>query len=95
VGLVIHRAHPWEEDIESMLSTPPPGRPIPRVPRLTVLDTIVEHKWGEIAAARAAVPEADLDAGAASMPAARDFTAALLAGMRVIAEVKKASPSAG
>jgi indole-3-glycerol phosphate synthase len=63
---------------------------------VTILDTIVERKWTEIAAARAAVPEPELERRAAAMPPARDFTAALLRpGMRVIAEVKKASPSAG
>jgi indole-3-glycerol phosphate synthase len=63
---------------------------------VTILDTIVRHKWGEIAAAGAAVPEAELDRRAAVLPPARDFTAALLRpGVRVIAEVKKASPSAG
>jgi indole-3-glycerol phosphate synthase len=63
---------------------------------VTILDTIVEHKWAEIAAARAAVPEAELDRRAAALPPARDFAAALLRpGVRVIAEVKKASPSAG
>jgi indole-3-glycerol phosphate synthase len=63
---------------------------------VTILDTIVERKWTEIAAAKAAVPEADLERRAAALPPARDFTGALLKpGMRVIAEVKKASPSAG
>ena len=63
---------------------------------MTVLDTIVEHKWAEIAAAKAAIPEADLEHRAAAEPPARDFAGALLRpGMRVIAEVKKASPSAG
>ena len=63
---------------------------------MTILDTIVAHKWTEIAAAKAAVPEADLEWRAVSVPPARDFTGALLRpGMRVIAEVKKASPSAG
>jgi indole-3-glycerol phosphate synthase len=63
---------------------------------VTILDTIVEHKWAEIAAARAAVPEAELDRRAAAQAPARDFTAALLRpGLRVIAEIKKASPSAG
>lgn len=63
---------------------------------MTILDTIVQHKWAEVAAAKAAIPEADLDRRAAARPPARDFTAALLRpGLRVIAEVKKASPSAG
>lgn len=63
---------------------------------MTILDTIVARKWTEIAAAKAAVSEAELERRAASQPPARDFTAALLRpGMRVIAEVKKASPSAG
>jgi indole-3-glycerol phosphate synthase len=63
---------------------------------VTILDTIVRHKRAEIAAARAAVPEADLERRAAAMPPARDFTQALRGpGMRLIAEVKKASPSAG
>jgi indole-3-glycerol phosphate synthase len=63
---------------------------------VTILDTIVGHKRTEVVAAKAAVPEAELERRAAAMPPARDFTGALLRpGMRVIAEVKKASPSAG
>jgi indole-3-glycerol phosphate synthase len=63
---------------------------------VTILDTIVHDKWAEIAAARAAVPEADLERRVAAMPPTRDFTAALRKpGVRLIAEVKKASPSAG
>ncbi|HKB02390.1 MAG TPA: indole-3-glycerol phosphate synthase TrpC [Gemmataceae bacterium] len=63
---------------------------------MTILDTIVRHKWAEIAAAKAAAPEADLERRAAGMPPARDFSGALTKpGMRLIAEVKKASPSAG
>jgi indole-3-glycerol phosphate synthase len=63
---------------------------------VTILDTIVEHKWAEIAGARGLFSEAELERRAASLPPARDFTGAVLRpGMRVIAEVKKASPSAG
>jgi indole-3-glycerol phosphate synthase len=63
---------------------------------VTILDTIVRHKWAEIAAAKTTVPEGDLERRAAAMPPARDFAGALAQpGMRVIAEVKKASPSAG
>ena len=63
---------------------------------MTILDTIVQHKWAEIAAAKAAVPAADLELRAAARLPTRDFTAALTQpGMRIIAEVKKASPSAG
>jgi indole-3-glycerol phosphate synthase len=79
-----------------MLSTAPTGRPIQRDGHLTILDTIVEQKWAEIAAAKAATPAAELERRVAILPPTRDFTSALkLPGMRIIAEVKKASPSAG
>jgi len=63
----------------------------------TILDDIVRRKGPEIAAARAAVSEADLERRVADLPPPRDFRAALLAvpGVAVIAEVKKASPSLG
>ncbi len=63
----------------------------------TILDRIVAGKREEIAAARARVPEADLGRTLAQAPAVRDFRAALGQGpgVQVIAEVKKASPSAG
>jgi indole-3-glycerol phosphate synthase len=63
----------------------------------TILDRIVESKLKEIAAAKDRVPERDLEAGLPSLPPVRDFTAALRrpGEIRVIAEVKKASPSAG
>jgi indole-3-glycerol phosphate synthase len=63
---------------------------------VTILDTIVEQKWAEIAALKAAVPAVDLERRAAALPPPRDFAQALRRpGMRIIAEVKKASPSAG
>lgn len=63
----------------------------------TILDRIVETKWQEIAAAKAVLPERDLESRVADRPPARDFVAALNrpGEVRVIAEVKKASPSAG
>ena len=63
----------------------------------TILDRIVETKLREIDAARRAVPDADLERRAAKLPTTRDFTGSLCRPGRVavIAEVKKASPSAG
>ncbi len=62
----------------------------------TILDRIVAGKPAEVAAARARVPDADLERRIADLPPGRDFHAALEAGgVQVIAEVKKASPSAG
>jgi indole-3-glycerol phosphate synthase len=63
----------------------------------TILDRIVETKWQEIAAARARTPEPDLERRVHDRPPARGFAAALRVPgeVRVIAEVKKASPSAG
>lgn len=62
----------------------------------TILDRIVATKREEIASARDRLPEAALERRASAMPAVRDFRAALRGpGIRVIAEVKKASPSAG
>ncbi|MCH8828561.1 MAG: indole-3-glycerol phosphate synthase TrpC [Planctomycetes bacterium] len=62
-----------------------------------VLDDIVVHKRGEIAAAKQRLPEAELRRQLADAPRVRDFVAALRASddVALIAEVKKASPSAG
>lgn len=62
-----------------------------------ILDEMVATKRQEIAAARAARPESDLLAALADAPPVRDFLAALPVegGIRLIAEVKKASPSKG
>lgn len=62
----------------------------------TILDTIVAAKRREVAAARAAVPIRDLARRLGALPPVRGFEAALRQpGMQIIAEVKKASPSAG
>lgn len=63
----------------------------------TILDRIVQTKWREIATARTAVPEAELEKRVRDLPPTRGFVAALRVPgeVRVIAEVKKASPSAG
>ncbi len=63
----------------------------------TILDRIVETKRGEIARARATTSEADLERRIADLPPARDFHAAIrrFNQITLIAEVKKASPSAG
>jgi indole-3-glycerol phosphate synthase len=63
----------------------------------TILDRIVAYKREEVTAARRRVSEAELEARLAALPPVRDFRAALEAGpgVQVIAEVKKASPSAG
>jgi len=63
----------------------------------TILDTIVAHKRREIDAARTRMPEVELERRLAQAPPVRDFRAALERGpgVAVIAEVKKASPSAG
>lgn len=63
----------------------------------TILDRIVETKRREIAAARASVPDAEMERRAAAAPPGRDFRGAIrkFNFITLIAEVKKASPSAG
>jgi indole-3-glycerol phosphate synthase len=63
----------------------------------SLLDKIVAAKRVEIAAAKEARPESELRELAAAAPPARDFFSALSAPgpIRLIAEVKKASPSRG
>ncbi len=63
----------------------------------TILDKIVATKREEVAQAKAVMPEESLRKQLAYVPPAMDFFAALSAGppIRLIAEVKKASPSKG
>ncbi len=65
----------------------------------TILDVIVETKRGEVAAAKAARPIEALRAAVAGMPRPRNLYGALAAepvrGVHLIAEIKRASPSAG
>ena len=63
----------------------------------TILDEIVATQRRELAAAKARMPLEELEAQAAEAPPVRDFRAALAGPgpIRLIAEVKKASPSGG
>ncbi|HTU17562.1 MAG TPA: indole-3-glycerol phosphate synthase TrpC [Gemmataceae bacterium] len=63
----------------------------------SILDRIVAYKHQEIAAARARIPDVILEQRLGEAPLPRDFRAALESapGMAILAEVKKASPSAG
>lgn len=64
---------------------------------MTVLDDILVETRKTIAADQAAIPAAQLEAELDNLPPCRDFHAALAAGdsVQLIAEVKRASPSAG
>jgi len=63
---------------------------------LGVLQEIVAHKRGELAARRARVPLDEVRGRASDAPPARAFlTAVRRPPIRLIAEVKGASPSAG
>lgn len=61
------------------------------------LNEIFEHKRSEVAAAKALLPESELEAIARSMPPTKGFLRALTGhpDLALIAEVKKASPSMG
>ncbi len=63
----------------------------------TILDKIVATKREEVTQAKAVMPEESLRKQLAYVPPVKDFFAALSAGppIRLIAEVKKASPSKG
>lgn len=65
----------------------------------TILDRILETKRREVEAARRALPESVLRDQVAGLPPTRDFAAALQPAepgqVAIIAEVKRASPSAG
>jgi indole-3-glycerol phosphate synthase len=63
----------------------------------SLLDKIVASKRREIEAARQSVSAGELEARLGNAPAVRDFRAALErpGNVQIIAEVKKASPSAG
>lgn len=62
-----------------------------------ILDRIVATKWDEIQTARSRISDQELERRLADAPAPRGFEAALRVPgeIRIIAEVKKASPSAG
>ena len=64
---------------------------------MTILDDILVRTRETIAADRSSVPANELEAMMSDLPPTRDFVAALAAGgqVQLIAEVKKASPSAG
>ncbi|MBX3440269.1 MAG: indole-3-glycerol-phosphate synthase, partial [Planctomycetaceae bacterium] len=64
---------------------------------VNVLDEIVAHKRLEVAEAKSLRPQGELLSQLNDTPPLRDFAGALQAGLRMhlIAEVKKASPSAG
>jgi indole-3-glycerol phosphate synthase len=63
---------------------------------MTILDEIVSSKCDEVGRARQAKGFDEICAEAAAAPPARDFRGALVSqgGIRLIAEIKKASPSA-
>jgi len=62
-----------------------------------ILDTIIAHKQKELAAEQAQVPLAKLGAEVKNLPPTRDFRGAIIGSdtVKLIAEVKKKSPSKG
>ena len=73
-----------------------PSEPLPIVNN--ILETITAHKRDEIAAARQRCPIEQLQQRLAAAPPVRDFVGALRSapgGLGLIAEIKRASPSAG
>ena len=65
---------------------------------MSILAEIVRHKRQELAGIKAAQPRMALEAQCRGLAAPRDFERALTpmrGGVRLIAEVKKASPSKG
>ncbi len=68
--------------------------PTPHPQDVTILDRIIEHKRNELAAERSATSEAELEAR--PVPSRRGFRVALASRHpAIIAEIKRASPSAG
>ena len=62
----------------------------------TILSRIIESRWAEVARRRRIMPETVLRIAAGKADAPRDFAGALVRDeVNVIAEIKKASPSAG
>ena len=65
---------------------------------MSILDEIVEHKRAELGRRRVEVPRVELERRSGTRPRPRDFARALTpapGGVRLLAEVKKASPSRG
>lgn len=63
---------------------------------MNILDTILAAKRTELAHAQQATPQAELERKAATRPTPRGFAQSLaIKGVRIIAEIKRASPSRG
>ena len=67
--------------------------PLPEMP--SILDKIVAAKREELAEAQQSAPLADVRQAAAEQPHPLSLSDSLIGGIRLIAEVKKASPSRG